>query len=302
MTRPPALASPATPLGERLRASVPAGARRMAGGLRLRAATASARWRPLPDTLIVGAMRAGTTSLFRWLSAHPLVDASVPKEVEFFSRHYARGEAWYRGHFPLARWASNLPSRRVEATPDYLLDPRAPERAARMLPEARILILLRDPVERAWSHWWTMRRLGLEPLGFEAALEAEAERLAPAWAELAADPEAALPAAIRRYAYAGRSRYAEQVQRWLDRYPRERVMALKSEDVYARPAEELKAVQAFLGLPAWQPPELARYEWDHRPPAERPRPSEALRARLRGELAGSIEPLAGLLGPAFRWS
>ena len=130
---------------------------------------ATARWRPLPDFLVIGAQKAGTTALYAYLRWHPGITGPSWKEVSFFDRHWWRGEAWYRGQFPL-RGRGRLVG---EASPSYLFHPLAPERVHSLVPGARLVALVRDPVARAYSHYQHEVALGREPLGFEDALAAE---------------------------------------------------------------------------------------------------------------------------------
>src|SRR5437899_5084217 len=103
--------------------------------------------RPLPDFLIIGAQKAGTTALYAYLRRHPNVTGPPWKEVSFFDRHYARGERWYRGNFPNVLLTRG---RLVgEAGPSYLFHPLAPDRIAALVPRARLITLVRDPVDRA---------------------------------------------------------------------------------------------------------------------------------------------------------
>ncbi|MGH8010521.1 MAG: sulfotransferase domain-containing protein, partial [Candidatus Binatia bacterium] len=140
----------------------------------------TARWRTLPTLLIIGAQRCGTSSLFKYLGAHPRCKASIRKEVRFFTQYYDRGENWYRSHFPLALSGdSGSTGVTFEASPDYLLDPRTPSRVVRHLPDIRLIAILRNPIERAYSHYRHFRRLGLEELPFEEALHREPERIQP---------------------------------------------------------------------------------------------------------------------------
>jgi Sulfotransferase domain len=133
---------------------------------------ATARARSLPGFLIIGAQKAGTTALYAYLRWHPAVLGPSWKEVSFFDRHYSRGEAWYRGQFPNAL-RLQLVERRSgarpivgEASPSYLFHPLAPERVAALLPGARLVALVRNPVERAFSHYQHEVALGREPLSF----------------------------------------------------------------------------------------------------------------------------------------
>src|SRR5215216_7751234 len=138
---------------------------------------ATAKLRPLPDFLVLGAQKAGTTALYAYLRRHPQIAGPSWKEVSFFDRHYARGESWYRGNFP-SRPATWLARRRAgaepivgEASPGYLFHPHAPQRVATLLPNVRLIALLRDPVDRALSHYHHELALGRESLSFEEAIE-----------------------------------------------------------------------------------------------------------------------------------
>jgi Sulfotransferase domain len=142
--------------------------------------------RPLPDFLILGAQKAGTTALYAYLRRHPAITGPSWKEVSYFDRHYARGEAWYRGNFPnRLRARDKLVG---EASPSYLFHPLGPERARALVPEARLVALVRNPIDRALSHYHHEVALGRERLSFEEALEAEERRLLGEDERLLADP------------------------------------------------------------------------------------------------------------------
>ncbi len=125
------------------------------------------------DILIVGAMRSGTTTIARHLGAHPDVHCAAAKEVHYFDRHYDAGPQWYREQLGGRRHQL-----RLDATPNYMHDPQAIARIGRDAPDAHIIVSLRDPVKRAYSHYWHNVARGKEPLSFAAALAAEPERLA----------------------------------------------------------------------------------------------------------------------------
>jgi hypothetical protein len=136
---------------------------------------ATSPFRPLPDFLLLGAQKAGTTALYEYLRRHPQITGPSWKEVSFFDRHWARGESWYRGNFPnLARTRGKLVG---EASPSYVLHPLAPQRVQELVPDARLIVLVRNPVDRAFSQYNHEVALGREPLPFEEALDAEDERL-----------------------------------------------------------------------------------------------------------------------------
>jgi hypothetical protein len=261
--------------------------------------------RPLPGLLVIGAQRAGTSSLYKYLEGHPLLLASLRKETGYLSRHYARGEAWYRAHFASRARHAVLTRRHgrppigFEATPYYLFHPLAPERAAQLVPEARLVVLVRDPVERAWSHYHHEARRGREELSFTDAIEAEPARLADEERRLAEDP-LAKTLRLNRYSYLAKGRYAEQLERWLEHYPRRQLLVLRTEDLFATPRLVLAELYRFLDLPEWYPAEFENHSYAMRPPERSPVP-DAVRERLAAEYAPHNRRLYELVGRDFGW-
>ncbi|OKI66786.1 sulfotransferase domain-containing protein [Micromonospora sp. CB01531] len=261
--------------------------------------------RPLPDFLVIGTKRGGTTSLWRYLLEHPLVPRLFPawntKTSHYFEDTYSRGEAWYRSHFPTERQRRALerrhggPTRVGEAAPLYMFHPLAPARVAELIPAVKLIVLLRDPVERAYSHWKERRTEGVEPLGFAEALAAEEERTAGEREKLIADPTY-VSNAYDWYSYRARGRYLEHLEPWLDRFDREQLLILPSETFYREPAAAYARVLDFLGLPPYQ---LDRYE------VFNDRRSSAMDAAVRDELTRYYAPydgaLADRLGLTFDW-
>ena len=274
---------------------------------------ARGRARILPDFIVIGAQRAGTTSLFYHLRLHPDVrrplsrDGSVfwPKELHFFDEHYERGLDWYRRFFPLAaaRKVARLRGRDLvagEATPYYLFHPAVPERVAASLPNVRLIALLRDPIERAYSHYQLMRRTGREKLSFADAVAAEERRLTN-WG-LTEDEDVKTASGDRVHhhhrhrAYLSRGLYAEQLERWYEHFPREQLMVIRTEDFASRPAEIYADVLRFLGLREWQPTHFI----PRNPGSYAPIDPE-LRAHLEERLAEPNARLAALLGWTGAW-
>ena len=205
----------------------------------------------LPDFLGLGVQKGGTTTLHRLLERHPSVFLPPVKEVHYFSLHFGEGEAWYRNQFASA--ASG--QRCGEITPYYLFHPEVPKRVHALLPTARLIVLLRDPVERALSQYFHSRRLGFEPLPLEQALAAEPERLQSAPAALrAADGK---HKSHQEHSYLSRSRYELQLPAWEALYPAAQLLVLRSEELFSRPAEIWMRVLEFLGLPGCPLPDLA---------------------------------------------
>lgn len=252
---------------------------------------ATARWRGLPDFLVIGAQKAGTTALYAYLRWHPSILGPSWKEVSFFDRHWWRGDAWYRGQFPL-RSRGKLVG---EASPSYLFHPLAPERVLSVVPEARLIALLREPAERAYSHYQHEVALGREPLSFEEALDAEDERLRGEVERLCADPRA-FSRAWWDHAYASRGLYAEQLERWLEFFPREQLLVLTTDELGERPAETYATVLEFLGAPPYQLPEYPRvFDRDY-PPMR-----DDTRAALHARFAEPNRRLERLLGRPLGW-
>lgn len=214
---------------------------------RFRLATGSLRKRP--DFLIVGAAKAGTTSLYFHLLEHPQIWAASRKEVHFFDVNYARGGRWYQSHFPLrSRMKSGLTG---EASPYYLFHPHAAERIAASPDSPKIIVLLRDPVRRAYSHFQHHVRCNWEQLSFADAIVREAEVLPLELEKMRAD--SAYHSVFHRLrSYVSRGCYAEQLQAYFVHLPRERILILRSEDFFADPQAIYSQVLRFLGIDQWR--------------------------------------------------
>ena len=266
------------------------------------------RRRPLPELLVIGAQRAGTSSLYKWLEAHPSVVASLRKETEYLTARWCRGEDWYRAHFPSRhrrRAEESLRHRRIlsfEASPNYLFHPQAPERAARLMPEARLVALLRDPVERAWSHWQHEVRAGREELSFEDAIDAEDGRLAGEEERMAADPcYRSLP--WERHSYIARGLYASQLERWTLRFGSDRLLVIHSADLYREPDRVYLQILEFAGLPPWTPHRFQNYSYGRKPNPSHPfeNLADSTRRKLERRFAPHNRHLFGLLGRDLGW-
>jgi Sulfotransferase domain len=253
---------------------------------------ATARWRPLPDFLVIGAQKGGTTALYAYLRWHPGITGPSWKEVSFFDRHSWRGAAWYRGQFPLR------PRGRLvgEASPSYLFHPLAAERARALVPEAKLIALLRDPVERAYSQYQHEVALGREPLSFEDALAAEGDRTCGEVERLLDDPRA-FSRAWWDHTYAARGLYAEQLERWLAAFPREQLLVVATEELAEKPADVYASVLEFLGA---APHQLGAYPrvFDRDYPPMR----SATRAALQARFAEPNRRLRRLLGRDLGWA
>ena len=215
----------------------------------------------LPDAMIIGAQKAGTTSLFDYLAQHPDVAPSRTKEVRYFDVAYDKGEQWYRQRFPRRRPGKVI----LEASPYYLFHPLAPKRAARLLPSARLIVLLREPVSRAFSHYQHQVDWGRETLSFEEAVSAEPERLGDSEQRLAIG-EIERSFEHQHFSYLSRGFYAPQIERWAAHYPASSMLILKAEDMFKSPQKALDRVCEFLGLAEFRLPDASpRHQRDYAP-------------------------------------
>ena len=216
------------------------------------------RWtaavRMLPGFIIIGAQKSGTTSLCTQLFRHPQVRAPRRKEIHFFdSPEYANGMSWYGAHFPLqiarASGRSSETAKQItgEASPYYLCHPHAPRRVFEVLPNVKLIVMLRNPVDRALSHYNHQVRMGREPLTFEQAIDAEPERLAGERERMISDPDY-YSYEWWAHSYLARGRYAEQLELWGALFRPEQMLVIRSEDYFNDPRAEFMKTLDFLEL------------------------------------------------------
>lgn len=264
----------------------------------------ASRLRALPDYLILGAQRAGTTSLHRYLVQSPNVfPPRFSKGVHWFDVGYHHDAGWYRAHYPLTatlrRRSQRLGSRAItgEASPYYLFHPAAPARIASELPSTtKLVVVLRDPVKRAWSHYHHEVARGFETLDFEAAIAAEPDRLAGEEERLLADPTA-VSFEHQHHSYVARGRYAEQLSRLFEAVGRDRVLVLESGELHREPQQACERVATFLGIPPWQLEDTTTHNarrYQHLP--------GDVEARLAAAFAADNAALFRLLGERWDWT
>ncbi|MEM9562940.1 MAG: sulfotransferase domain-containing protein [Actinomycetota bacterium] len=269
---------------------------------RERVALATWEQRVLPDLILAGVQRSGTTALFEALYRLPNVERPRRgKGSHYFSYNYDRGWEWFQSQFPTEAWARSVESRTgrplftFDACPYYLFHPFAVERMAQALPDVKVMVMLRDPVRRAESHYHHSVSHGHEDLPFTEALAAEHERMAGEidrmeqdWSYWSHHHE--------HHSYLAKGLYAEQLQRLFRHYDRERVMVVPSEEFYRRPDRVLGDVTDWLGL---DPVTLDTGD-DRNGHAYRSMDHE-MRARLIELYREPNERLYALLGRRFDW-
>ena len=248
----------------------------------------------VPGYLVVGTKRGGSTSIAHWISQHPEVAPCLSnKGTHYFDVNHARGWGWYRSRFPAATQQHRLTG---EASPYYMFHPLAPERIAAELPGVKLIVSLREPVARAWSHHQYETQQGYEDKTFAEALALEDERLAGQVERLRSDPTYE-SYAHRHHAYLRRGHYAEQLERLYELFDPAQVLVLQSESMFTDPHGQLDRVWAHLGLAPVELDGLDRLKATHRP--------LDIEAGLARELAEHYRPwndrLAQLPGVGFTW-
>jgi len=216
---------------------------------------ATAPLRTLPDFLIIGAQKSGTTFLYQLLVQHPRVKPAFAKEVHYFDLNFGKGDNWYRSYFPLQR-RNRSTYITGEASPYYLFHPHAPRRASVVVPDAKLVVLLRNPVDRAYSHYQhQVKRVGgeaRETLPFEEAIEAE-EKIVPREVDKMLQDESYVSSGHRTRSYLSRGIYIDQLLLWSSFFRREQMLVLKSEDLFNDTTNALERVLDLLEIPHWAP-------------------------------------------------
>lgn len=219
----------------------------------------------LPDYLILGAQRAGTTSLYNWLIQHPDVVPAKRKEVRYFTFHEKKGKDWYGKQLGV-RTVSSIHG---EAEPNYLFCTYTSPMVRALVPDVKLIVLLRDPVARAFSNWKLMRDKGYEKLSFTEAIRQEDGRVAKSrhnWLY---------------HSYKGRGLYAKQLEAWEKHFPREQFLIIRSERMFKYPDEIFRKAQDFLGV---DPVSLKNYKvWNKKG-------QRGLHYKVRDELREYFKP------------
>ncbi|MGX4585824.1 sulfotransferase domain-containing protein [Paenibacillus chitinolyticus] len=246
-----------------------------------------------PAFLIIGTQKGGTTSLYHDLTQHPGIKSAAVKEVHFFDEQYHFGYDWYKKNFP-----PDLPEGSItgEASPYYLFHPQTPGRVCAWLPDVKLIALLRNPIDRAYSHYQMMVRRGLEPMSFLEALQAERSRVEEEYDRMSREPRfTSQNCSI--YSYLKRGLYAEQLERWYRYFPKDQILVMSSETLFRNPAESYRNVLAFLDMPLWEPggyASLNESEYDRLIPKD-------TMEWLRNYYAEPNRRLFELIGEAYDW-
>ena len=255
----------------------------------------------LPNFVIIGARKCGTTFLYSLLTQHPNVEPAAKKELHYFDSHSDDGIEWYRRCFPSPRWKNGRRTITGEATP-YLSCGTAPERMAKVAPQARLIALLRNPVDRAYSDYQQVARKGREPLTFEEAIVAEKTRLLGKRDDTS-EHEETVSLDEARSGYLTRSIYVDQLLRWSEFFGDEQLLVLNSQDLFERTSDTLELVRNFLDLPNWEleASEISKAWENSKKGNYKQRMDPATRQRLEEYFEPHNRRLYEYLGVDFGW-
>jgi hypothetical protein len=223
----------------------------------------SPRFGCLPDFLIIGAQKCGTTSLFNYLKQHPDVFPPKIKEVGYFDRYYNHGLNWYRSNFPfIFTKVKNRMLRKnfmtFEASTGYILNPNSLKRIKNTIPKAKLILMIRNPVDRAYSHYRHSVRMNKEDLPFHKAIKAEKKRIGHSWEKYNTGIDF-YDLKIAFYSYLRTGIYADQIENLFRLFPRNQIHIIKSEDFFRKPSEPFNEVLKFLGLKHYKIAHFKKY-------------------------------------------
>jgi len=219
--------------------------------------------RVLPDFFILGTQKAGTSSLYEYLTQTPWICSARWKEVQFFNHYYDRGLNWYKGSFPTLiykRWKKIRKGFFLtgEASADYLFHPRPLKRILQIVPKAKFIVILRNPVDGAYSHYHMIVRFGRENLSFEDAIKEENNRIGAERKKLTENKNY-YSWNFQAYSYLARGIYVDQLKTWMNFFPRSQFLILNFDEFTSNPSRVLNKTLQFLELPNYELEEFKKF-------------------------------------------
>jgi len=255
----------------------------------------------LPDFLIIGAARSGTTSLYQYLVQHPNIEPCVVKQLHFFDQYFQRGTNWYRMNFP-SSWnkfcATKIKKNKFitgEATPYYLQNPNTPKKVFELIPDVKLIALLRNPVDRAYSHFKRRKKNLSEKLSFEEATEQEEMRIKGEMKKME-DAAGYFSYTYHRLSYIHAGLYVEHLERWLKVFPRKQLLIVQTEEFQKNIPEIYNRILEFLEMPSFQLKEYKQFQ-----KSEPPSMDLQTRKRLLDYCKPYNKKLFSLIGTRFDW-
>ena len=257
-----------------------------------------------PNFFIIGAAKCGTTSLYDYLTQHPCIHSSLTKEPRYFDKYYYRGLNWYKTHYPssVKKWFSTKIKKKpfvvIDATPRYLDHPHTPNRIKETISSPKFIVLLRNPIDRAYSHWNMRSGKKKESLSFDESIKTETQRIGNEFEKMDNDDNY-YSSDYFHHAYLERGIYVDKLKHWMNIFPREKFLIIQSEKLFENPQQEYDKVLSFLGLPQWTLK-------DTRPKGSRKYEKPKMTLETRKQLSEFFKPhnerLFEFLGTEFDWN
>jgi len=247
--------------------------------------------RMLPSFIIIGVQKAGTTTLYDYLIKHPLILPALKKETKYFDLFHNKSLNWYKAFFPIK-------SKKFitgEATPDYFFYKEIPGRINKILPNVKLIVLLRNPVERAISQYNFNIDRKIENLSFEAAIKEEDKRISANFKIKL--KSGYMSNSYREYSYINRSRYAEQLKHWLKYFSIDQFLFCTTEQMKNDSLNTVNSVYEFLELEKVNQVKAIQKNVSK----NKLRLSDPLLSNLRESFKSENEALYSIIGKRFNW-
>jgi len=258
--------------------------------------------RVMPDFLIIGVSKGGTTSLYNYLIKNPCIAPALGKEVSFFDDNFSKGVLWYKTNFPTLITKYQIKKNHqyflTGEAADYLYHPLAPKRINELIPEVKMIALLRNPIDRAFSHYWQSVRKGREMESFQEVIERQLSD------ESAFQKDSYLFETLNDLkinplnAYLSAGIYVDRIKRFYDIFNKEQILIIKSEDLFVNPETTVNVVTNFLNIPKWNLTNYPKYNYYE----DQPQLDSEIRQRLSEYYKPHNERLYSLLGISFDWN
>ena len=255
--------------------------------------------RVFPNVQIIGAERSGTSTLYKYLAQHPSIIPGTRwgkgvKEIRYFTNNYYKGKVWYKCFFPIRPSFSHTQKLGIDATTEYFFDPKVPGRIYRDIPDPKLILILRDPVLRAYAHYKMNRRRKIEDRSFQEAILNEEQRIGKDFQRMVEDREAPSEKLIN-FSYKHRGLYFNQLSNWLDFFRVEDIFITEHRQLVDQPLQILNDLTSFLALDPFEYQPLKGKISNYDPMDE---PSlKYLKAYFKEE----NKKLFGLIGKEYDW-
>jgi len=248
----------------------------------------------LPDFIIIGAARCGTTSLYNYMTHHPNIFPASEKELHFFDLNYNKGVSWYKSKF----FQDNNKEKNFsigESSPYYIYHPHVPYRISKAIPDVKIIAMLRNPIDRAYSNYHYAVKMKVENLSFEEAISKEQERLEGELVKMQND-ENYFSFNHQNFSYLTRGIYVDQLKTWYDFFSEQQILVIRSEDFYVDSDSITNQVFEFLRIPKYQVQTSKVYNKGNYPSI-----SDTRRRKLIEFFKPHNDQLSKLLNRNFNW-